>query len=295
MYKNNFKIFLFHGVIKKKQFKIRNYTSKHITETKFINFLKRIKKNGKVLSLDETIYRIKNKLNLPNNTYVITFDDGFENNYSVAAPILAEMNMPATFYFSTDFIENNSISWIDKIEYAFEKKKEGEILLPYAMKKVKFNSINSKIKILNNIRKIVKSNFKINIDRFLSQIFKELNIVMPKTLNSPIDKKINWKQIKHLNSEELFTVGGHSHEHKSLASMQIKEMRQQIRKSFYYFKIRAGITLKHYSYPEGQKNDFNSQIINELKKRNIISCPTAINGHNSFSTDLFKLKRIMVV
>ena len=60
---------------------------------------------------------------MPRNAYAITFDDGFENNYSLAAPILDDFNLPATFYFSTDFIENNSMSWIDKIEYCVELKK----------------------------------------------------------------------------------------------------------------------------------------------------------------------------
>ena len=46
------------------------------------------------------------------------------NNYSIAAPILNDLKIPATFYFSTDFVENNTMSWIDKIEYCFEKDKK---------------------------------------------------------------------------------------------------------------------------------------------------------------------------
>ena len=42
--KNNYKIFLFHGVIKKNRYRIRNYTNKHLLEKKFLSYLKNIKK-----------------------------------------------------------------------------------------------------------------------------------------------------------------------------------------------------------------------------------------------------------
>jgi len=42
--KNNFVVFLFHGIIKKNLYKVRNYNSKHILENKFYKFLK-IKEN----------------------------------------------------------------------------------------------------------------------------------------------------------------------------------------------------------------------------------------------------------
>jgi peptidoglycan/xylan/chitin deacetylase (PgdA/CDA1 family) len=113
--KNNFVIFLFHGVIEKNLFEVRNYTKKHILRKEFLEILKLLNKKGNILSLDEIFYCIKNNINLSRNAYAITFDDGFENNYSLAASILDDLNLPSTFYFSTYFIENNSMSWIDKI------------------------------------------------------------------------------------------------------------------------------------------------------------------------------------
>ena len=102
--KNNYKIFLFHGVIKKNSYEIRNYTNKHLVEKIFLNHLKNIKKNFNILSLKEIIFKIENNQDLPSNTCAVTFDDGFENNYSIAAPILEDLNVPTTFFFSSDFL-----------------------------------------------------------------------------------------------------------------------------------------------------------------------------------------------
>ena len=104
---NFFQIFLFHGVIKKKKFKIRNYNNKHLLENYFYKIIKNLKDNGKALSMDEIIFIKKNKQKFPKKSFAVTFDDGFENNYNVAAPILDDLNIPATFYFSTNCIKKS--------------------------------------------------------------------------------------------------------------------------------------------------------------------------------------------
>ena len=292
--RNHFVIFLFHGVIEKNLYEIRNYNKKHILKKNFINILKLLKKNGNVLNLNEIKYNINHNIPLPKNTYAITFDDGFENNYSVAAPILDDLNLCSTFYFSTDFIESNTMSWIDKIEYCVELKKKGEVYIPWLKNKIIFDTLKSKIILLNNIRYFVKNNFKFNIKNFVNHFFDECKIKLIHHSISNLDKKINWKQTEILKNNPLFNVGGHSHEHLSLGSLNDKQLSAQIQKSFSLFKKRINLNLEHYSYPEGRKIDYNKLVISKLKFRGIKLCPSAIEGKNNFNTDLFNLKRVLI-
>ena len=235
--KDFYKIFLFHGVIKKNKYIVRNYTNKHILEKNFINRIKFFKKNYNILSLEEIFFNIKNKISLPSNTCAITFDDGFENNYSVAVPILEKFKIPTTFYFSTDFINNNSMSWIDKIEYAFEKTKKSTIILPWNLKTLDINSKKKKISILDEIRKVLKhQNKNLIIEKFISNIFLQLGVKKINSLNNEIDKKISWSKVKKLISSNLFTIGGHSHRHISLTSVPLLEAKIEIDTSIKLFK-----------------------------------------------------------
>ena len=107
-------IFLFHGVIDGNPFKIRNYTKKHLLKKEFIKVLNDLNKKGHCMSLDQVCDTIKNKRNFKDYSYSITFDDGFYNNYKIAAPILKKRKLYTTFYLTTSFIEKNEKSLIDK-------------------------------------------------------------------------------------------------------------------------------------------------------------------------------------
>lgn len=73
-------------------------------------FLKR--RGYNVVGLDELIDSIKAKKKLPSRTVAITFDDGYENNFTVAYPILKKYGFPATIFVVTDWVGRAGyISW----------------------------------------------------------------------------------------------------------------------------------------------------------------------------------------
>lgn len=44
----------------------------------------------------------------------ITFDDGYLDNFTVAAPILSDLGLPATFFLATGFIGSERVAWWDR-------------------------------------------------------------------------------------------------------------------------------------------------------------------------------------
>lgn len=293
MEKNKVSIFLFHGVIHEDTSNVRNYTGKHILSKDFDSFLKACMANGGTpISLDQLIDHQENGTHLPEKPFSITFDDGFLNNMEVAVPILTQNEIPATFYITTDFIENNRMSWVDRIEYVFEEVPEGMITLPSG--EYTFSDISSKILVLDKIRQEVKSNSAIIPDTIATTIQKQLGF--PTIWSSPhiLDQKLNWQQVIELENTEGMTVGGHTHTHAILGFLDENSQKLEIDTSLKLLKEKAGIQSHHYSYPEGQAEHFNTITIQHLMKKNIKCCPTAIDGNNEPDSDLFNLQRIMI-
>ena len=55
-----------------------------------------------VISLSDLIEAIEQNKALPKNTVVITFDDGYKNNYTNAFPVLKKYQFPATIFMPAD-------------------------------------------------------------------------------------------------------------------------------------------------------------------------------------------------
>src|SRR5262245_14167040 len=48
---------------------------------------------------------------------LITFDDGYRDNYEVAFPIVKSENVPATFFVASGFIDSPRVPWWDEIAW----------------------------------------------------------------------------------------------------------------------------------------------------------------------------------
>jgi len=146
---NSLHIFLYHGVIKN-NYRIRNYNSKHIEKDYFYKQLKDLKKNGYPISMEDVIGFYDENEPYPPRAFSVTFDDGFANNINIAAPILCDLRIPATFYVTSSFVENNIMYWIDQIELCFERTSQNVLNLPFGKKY--FKDYDEKIDVLNDIR-----------------------------------------------------------------------------------------------------------------------------------------------
>lgn len=66
-----------------------------------------------VISLDQFISHQNEGAPLPDKPVLITFDDGYKDNYTDAFPLLKERNMPALIFIITDYIgtQENYMTW----------------------------------------------------------------------------------------------------------------------------------------------------------------------------------------
>jgi len=62
---------------------------------------------------------------LPPNAVAITFDDGYEDNFSIAFPILRKHGLTACFFLTAGWIETSRVLWWDRLrEYLREAARE---------------------------------------------------------------------------------------------------------------------------------------------------------------------------
>ncbi|MFQ3189389.1 MAG: peptidoglycan/xylan/chitin deacetylase (PgdA/CDA1 family) [Paraglaciecola sp.] len=100
--KDNAVILLYHHV--------SNSTPKvtSVSPDTFREHMQYLAEHHQVLPLKEVIKTLQNKQPLPDKAVVITFDDGYENIYENAHPILKEFSFPYTIFINPPLIGNVS-------------------------------------------------------------------------------------------------------------------------------------------------------------------------------------------
>lgn len=68
-----------------------------------------IKSRFNVVRLSQVLKAMKNGESLPSRPALITFDDGYMNNYELAYPILKSMNLPFTVFLVSKYIGRQTI------------------------------------------------------------------------------------------------------------------------------------------------------------------------------------------
>lgn len=293
--KDTLAIFLLHGVIEKSPYRIRNYTRKHLEKDYFFSIIKELKVAGNPLSMDDVVEHHIDREPYPPNSFAITFDDGFENNYSVAAPLLKDLAIPATFYVSTDFIENKTMSWIDRIENCVEQTSLPFLKLPWDMNETPIASPEQAKALLDDVRSRVKQDPTINVMDLIERIYQQCSMGPVISSDDPLDRKMTWQQLSQLDSDDNFIVGGHSHYHSILSFLDEDQLELEVSLSLSLLQGKSGIATQHYSYPEGLQHCYSESVITCLKQKGILCSPTAIDGVCRYTDDLFHLKRIFII
>ncbi len=83
-----------------------------------------------VVSVSDLAGALQEGRDLPAGTVVLTFDDGYLDNLTVAAPILARHDLPAALYLATGYVARGEPQWIDRLHGFFRTRTRDRLELP---------------------------------------------------------------------------------------------------------------------------------------------------------------------
>jgi len=90
----------------------------HSTEV-FRGQMESLARNYHPVSMDDVLHFVKGEKELPARAVAVTFDDGYLDNYELAAPILERAGVPGTFYVTVDCMETGKLPWPARLRHAF--------------------------------------------------------------------------------------------------------------------------------------------------------------------------------
>ena len=270
-----------------------------ITPDLFRDKLMLLSKHGIFVSSDQVAESIEGKIDLPERSMIITFDDGLKEQYEIALPVLNELGIPALFFINTINIKGH-VSSVHKIHllrsYVSPAKFSDELFS--FIRQEKLNVID-----LESARSLGASHY-IYDDPVTASIKYILNFILPaealeKFINNLFPEYFDEatvaselymtaEQISHLAS--LGYLGSHGHEHLPLAQLSSDEASFQIRESQEIIKTVTGKPVHAFSYPYGSDEASNG-LSEQLKAAGFKFAFTMKRNANEFINDPFYLGR----
>lgn len=254
--------------------------------------LEYLKKHYIVMHLQEVMQKIQRKEGLPDNVAVITFDDGFKNNYSTAFPLLKQLNLPATIFLTTDLIGTGRLLWYDGLFMLLLETKVKKIDLKNFGLDIFDLTKDNKPQIYNVIEdklKTLKPNEKKDMMSFIKNI---LSAQINPTSYADNFKLLSWQEVDLMNESGLIHWGGHTCTHEILSNLDDKTLSKEIKNSCARISKYEKDLL--FAYPNGRKGDFDQRAKVILKQLNVLCSVTSVSGLNPYSQDPYELKRISV-
>jgi len=265
---------------------LTNFEGKHKNIAEFEKHLKLFTKYCTPVSLED----IASNRKLPPNPVVLTFDDGYQNNYAYAYPLLKKYRVPATIFVTSGFVDKTNFLWTDRLEYIVDHTAQKNIEISWENEKLVFNmnAFNEKTDTLLTIKKYLKNlpetKKQLFIDRIQEAFEVEYNWDTVPTLLQPL----NWDEIREMRQSGLVSIGAHTVTHPILSKCTYEEQREELTRSQRRIADELGEECTLFAYPNGQMTDYNQDTIGLLKELGFLCAVTTIFGYldNNHRDDL---------
>ena len=287
-------VFLFHGVTQLRSTGVRNYTGKHIEATIFQNFIRQWSEDGRPCTTEEIVSHRQGEADLPPKSFAVTFDDGFQNNLTTAAPILREFGIPATFFICSGFLDSPRQSWADSIEAATEVTKKSAVSLDFlGINQYPLKSDSDRIRFVTRVRKELKNRVHLDPQQVQRTILAELEVHEP-PIHEEFDRKLDAEEVKKLNSDSLFGIGGHTHTHPILSRLSLEAQRRELDFSTEILSSIIETPLRYFAYPEGSASSYDAISMQILEQSNYVAAFTTEDATVRKNAGLFEIPRRQV-
>lgn len=231
---------------------------------------------------------------LPPRPIIITFDDGFSDNYVNAYPILRRLHVPASVFLSTGYIGGARTFWYDWLAYVVNRVPDctwriAELNLTLAIngdiaeRRRTLRCLIDRIKVLPNAMRIA--------------ILGRIEKVWGHCYDGPelhLSRPLTWAQVREMAANGI-EFGSHSVTHPVLTSLDDDTLRYELGDSKRELERHLGQPVATLAYPVGRSFAFDGRVIDTARKLGYRLGISYMRGTNPLAAiEPFALRRIPV-
>jgi peptidoglycan/xylan/chitin deacetylase (PgdA/CDA1 family) len=262
-----------------------------VSPQNFAEQMSYIRKFCHPMRLTDLIEAIQQR-SVPPRTVVVTFDDGYVDNYQSALPILEATEVPATVFATTGKIDSYEEFWWDTFERAFllptQLPESLQIEVHGHLHSWQLKSPAQRQQAHQEIHNLLRSLKQPEREQFLSHLLQWAKVEPDAR---PGYRSVQRTELVQLASSELVDIGAHTVNHPALPLLSTEDQYQEIMMSRQKLEELLGHPVVTFSYPFGKHSD---DTVNLLKLAGFKAACTTVPARVAPGDDLYRLGRYTV-
>ncbi|WP_333355753.1 polysaccharide deacetylase family protein [Microcoleus sp. B3-A4] len=259
----------------------------HIEPSVFESQMRFLANHRNVISLNQLLEQLKKGQTPCAGTVVLTFDDGYLDNMTVAASILAHYKLPATWYLPTGMIYRGENPWIDRIYTAFKTKSQTKLSIEGIGS---WDLVNFKQQLIaydNLKKKLIVSSFTERED-IIANVIEQLQ-----PTETPSRLILSWDEIRKVMQKfPNIEMGIHSTNHVDFTSHSQEIIYREIQQCIADFRHELGRNPRHFAFPYNRHNAIARELVQELGLTSAVAHGSGREVLIQEGADLLALPRI---
>ncbi|MDD5617770.1 MAG: polysaccharide deacetylase family protein [Candidatus Omnitrophica bacterium] len=288
--RNKLRIIAYHGVSDVDyEKKTPNVISRGVFE-KQLKYLKKHYRNSSLPLLTN------NECRKYYNGITITFDDGYENNYKYAVPLLLKYGFTAIFFVNPKYVEmsekNQTIAtWWDIIYYIMNEKNYDDFVSIFSNNGLKLDPLlnieTAKTKAVEKLKNIAVDKCDKVAQEMQSRFAKEI-----KEMAFP--GFMNWQQLKEIKKAGM-DIGAHTMSHVNVSGLSLNKFQEELAEARNIMETQLNASILYFAFPLGKKANYSYEAVEFLRKIGHKCALLVLDKFDKRIKDNFCLNRIPIL
>jgi peptidoglycan/xylan/chitin deacetylase (PgdA/CDA1 family) len=251
-----------------------------------------LRRNFSVVSLEEAVDLVERKRPFRGAAILITFDDGYLDNYQIAFPILRSHGVQGTFFLVSSYIGQPIIPWWDRIAFWVRNASRTTLRLKYPEPAEIPLPAGRRNEAIARVLRLYKSPKTSDGDLFLEEL--ETACAPTRPFPSGVRLFLNREEAREMIQGGM-AVGSHTVNHRILSKLPREEQMTELRDSRAALSEKIGAPVDTLAYPVGGLAAFNETTMAVAREAGYRAAFSSFGGINHpAASDCFNVRRCLV-
>lgn len=221
-----------------------------VTPDQFRRHMELVRRHFSVIDVDQLIAGLGGA-RLPPNPCLISFDDGYRSNLTVALPVLRDLGLRAVFFVATGFVDGRHLYWWDRIAYVVHRTPATTITLDYPEPMTVTTADRGAARAA--LVRVVKDQRGLDLERFLTELARAAEVVWSPAVERELADGLimTWDEIRTLRDAGM-DIESHTRGHRVLQTLDDDALADELTGARADLTRELGHPARVVAYPVGR-------------------------------------------